>query len=175
MRSDQMKKGVERAPHRSLFKAMGYTDEELEKPIIGVANSYSEAVPGHIHLRDLAEKVKEGIRQAGGTPVEFNTIAICDGIAMGHIGMKYSLPSRELIADSVETMAIAYPFDGMVCIADCDKIVPGMMMAMLRVDIPAIYLGGGPMMAGEYDKKAVDLISVFEGVGAFSSGKMSAK
>ena len=175
MRSDQMKKGLERAPHRSLFKAMGYTDDELARPIIGVANSFNEVIPGHIHLRELAEKVKEGIRQAGGTPVEFNTIGICDGIAMGHMGMKYSLPSRELVADSVETMATAYPFDGMVCIADCDKIVPGMMMAMLRVDIPAIYLSGGPMMAGECNKKTVDLISVFEGVGAFAAGKMSEK
>ena len=175
MRSDQMKKGIERAPHRSLFKAMGYTDKELTRPIIGVANSFSEVIPGHIHLRELSEKVKEGIRQAGGTPVEFNTIGICDGIAMGHKGMKYSLPSRELIADSVETMATAYPFDGMVCIADCDKIVPGMMMAMLRVNIPAIYLSGGPMMAGTCNKKAVDLVSVFEGVGEYARGKISAK
>jgi dihydroxy-acid dehydratase len=173
MRSDQMKKGAERAPHRALFKAMGYTDSELTKPIVGVANSFSELIPGHIHLRELAEKVKEGIRQAGGTPVEFNTIGICDGIAMGHAGMKYSLPSRELIADSVETMATAYPFDGMVCIADCDKIVPGMMMAMLRVNIPSIYLSGGPMMAGRCNKEAVDLISVFEGVGAHSRNKMT--
>ena len=175
MRSDQMKKGIERAPHRSLFKAMGHTDEDLVKPIIGIANSFSEVIPGHIHLRELAEKVKEGVRQAGGTPVEFNTIGICDGIAMGHMGMKYSLPSRELVADSVETMAMAYPFDGMVCIADCDKIVPGMMMAMLRVNIPAIYLSGGPMMAGKCNNKTVDLISVFEGVGAVASGKMSEK
>lgn len=175
MRSDQMKKGLERAPHRSLFKAMGYTDDELARPIIGVANSFNEVIPGHIHLRELAEKVKEGIRQAGGTPAEFNTIGICDGIAMGHMGMKYSLPSRELVADSVETMATAYPFDGMVCIADCDKIVPGMMMAMLRVNIPAIYLSGGPMMAGECNKKVADLITVFEGVGAVAAGKMTEK
>lgn len=175
MRSDQMKKGLERAPHRSLFKAIGYTDEELSRPIIGIANSFNELIPGHIHLRELAEKVKEGVRQAGGTPAEFNTIGICDGIAMGHKGMKYSLPSRELIADSVETMATAYPFDGMVCIADCDKIVPGMMMAMLRVNIPAIYLSGGPMMAGLCGKKTIDLISVFEGVGAHAAGKMSEK
>ena len=175
MRSDQMKKGLERAPHRALFKAMGYTDKDLAKPMIGVANSFNEAIPGHIHLRELAEKVKKGIRKAGGTPVEFNTIGICDGIAMGHKGMKYSLPSRELIADSVETMATAYPFDGMVCIADCDKIVPGMMMAMLRVNIPAIYLSGGPMMAGVCNKKTVDLISVFEGVGARAAGKMTLK
>ena len=175
MRSDQMKKGIERAPHRSLFKAMGYTDKELKRPVIGVANSFNEVIPGHIHLRELAEKVKEGIRKAGGTPMEFNTIGICDGIAMGHKGMKYSLPSRELVADSVETMAMAYPFDGMVCIADCDKIVPGMMMAMLRVNIPAIYLSGGPMMAGKCDKDVVDLISVFEGVGGVASGHMSEK
>jgi dihydroxy-acid dehydratase len=175
MRSDQMKKGLERAPHRSLFKAIGYGDAELARPIIGIANSFNEVIPGHIHLRDLSEKVKQGIRKAGGTPMEFNTIGICDGIAMGHSGMKYSLPSRELIADSVETMATAYPFDGMVCIADCDKIVPGMMMAMLRVNIPAIYLGGGPMMAGRCNKKTVDLISVFEGVGAYARKKISAK
>lgn len=170
-----MKKGAERAPHRALFKAMGYTDAELVRPIIGVANSFSELIPGHIHLRELGEKVKEGVRQAGGTPVEFNTIGICDGIAMGHAGMKYSLPSRELVADSVETMATAYPFDGMVCVADCDKIVPGMMMAMLRLNIPSIYLSGGPMMAGSCNKKAVDLISVFEGVGAHARKKMTAK
>ncbi|HGJ64490.1 TPA: dihydroxy-acid dehydratase, partial [bacterium] len=129
MRSDKMKKGLERTPHRSLFKAMGYTDEELEKPIIGVVNSYNELIPGHIHLDKITKAVKEGVRMAGGTPMEFPTIGVCDGIAMGHEGMKYSLVSRELIADSVEIMAKAYPFDGLVFITNCDKIIPGMLMA----------------------------------------------
>ncbi|MFQ5952013.1 MAG: dihydroxy-acid dehydratase [Candidatus Omnitrophota bacterium] len=173
MRSDLMKKGPERAPHRSLFKALALTDEELDRPIIGIANSVSEVIPGHKHLGDLAEAVKAGVRMAGGTPVEFNTIGICDGIAMGHKGMKYSLPSRELIADSVEIMGTAYPIDGMVCICDCDKIVPGMMMAMLRLNIPAILLSGGPMLAGCISKDAIDLISVFEGVGAHASGRIT--
>ncbi|NQT32402.1 MAG: dihydroxy-acid dehydratase [Candidatus Omnitrophica bacterium] len=173
MRSDQMKKGLERAPHRSLFKAMAYTDEDIKKPIIGIANSFNEVIPGHIHLREIADKVKAGVRIAGGTPMEFNTIGVCDGIAMGHKGMKYSLPSRELIADSVEIMATAYPFDGLVCICDCDKIVPGMMMAMLRLNIPSIIVSGGPMMAGKLGDKAIDLIAVFEGVGARSSGKIT--
>ncbi len=175
MRSDQMKKGLERAPHRSLFKALAYTDEELNRPIIGIANSANELIPGHNHLKDIAEAVKTGIRIAGGTPMEFSTIGICDGIAMGHKGMKYSLPSRELIADSVETMGMAYPIDGLVCIADCDKILPGMMMAMLRLNIPSILVSGGPMLAGCVKKKPVDLISVFEGVGARTSGKISDK
>ncbi|MBN1897817.1 MAG: dihydroxy-acid dehydratase [Spirochaetes bacterium] len=168
MRSDMMKKGLERAPHRSLFKAMGYTDEELSRPIIGIANSANELIPGHIHLDKLAEAVKAGVRMAGGTPMEFSTIGICDGIAMGHKGMKYSLPSRELIADSVEVMATAYPFDGLVLVADCDKIVPGMLMAALRLNIPAIYVAGGPMFAGRYKGKDIDLITVFEGVGAMA-------
>ncbi len=173
MRSDMMKKGPERAPHRSLLKAMGLTDEDLERPIIGIANSANEVIPGHIHLGKLAETVKAGIRMAGGTPLEFNTIGICDGIAMGHKGMKYSLPSRELIADSVEIMGTAYPFDGMVCICNCDKIVPGMMMAMLRLNIPSLMLSGGPMLAGCMNKEAIDLISVFEAVGARASGKIT--
>jgi len=173
MRSDQMKKGIERAPHRSLFKAMGYTDEDLSRPIVGIANSFNEVIPGHIHLRGLVEAVKEGIREAGGTPMEFNTIGICDGIAMGHKGMKYSLPSREIVADSVESMGMAYAFDGLLCMASCDKIVPGMMMAMLRLNIPAIFFSGGPMLAGKKDGKAIDLITVFEGVGAHSSGKIT--
>jgi len=170
-----MKKGLERAPHRSLFKAMSYTNEELNRPIIGIANSANEVIPGHIHLKGLAEAVKAGVRMSGGTPMEFNTIGVCDGIAMGHAGMKYSLPSRELIADSVEIMASAYPFDGLVCISDCDKIVPGMMMAMLRLNIPAILVSGGPMFAGKIKKDAIDLISVFEGVGARSAGKITDK
>ncbi|MDD5066815.1 MAG: dihydroxy-acid dehydratase [bacterium] len=173
MRSDQMKKGLERAGHRSLFKAMGYINEELEQPIIGIANSWNELIPGHIHLRELAESVKAGVRMAGGTPMEFNTIGVCDGIAMGHKGMKYSLSSRELIADSVEVMGTAYPFDGLVLIADCDKIVPGMLMAALRLNIPAIYVAGGPMLAGRFKKKDVDLITVFEGVGEYTRKKLT--
>ncbi|MDD4957526.1 MAG: dihydroxy-acid dehydratase, partial [Candidatus Omnitrophica bacterium] len=173
MRSDQMKKGLERAPHRSLFKALSYTDEELNRPIIGIANSASELIPGHNHLRDIAEAVKAGIRMAGGTPMEFSTIGVCDGIAMGHKGMKYSLPSRELIADSVEIMGNAYPVDGMICICDCDKIVPGMLMAMLRINVPAILVSGGPMLTGCVKKRPVDLITVFEGVGARASNKIS--
>ncbi len=173
MRSDLMKKGLERAPHRSLFKAIGYTNEELDRPIIGVANSWNELIPGHIHLQDIAEAVKSGVRMAGGTPMEFNTIGVCDGIAMGHTGMKYSLSSRELIADSVEIMATAYPFDGLVLIADCDKIVPGMLMAALRLNIPAIYVAGGPMLAGRFTGRDVDLITVFEGVGEYTRKKIS--
>jgi len=175
MRSDAMKKGLERAPHRSLFKAMGYTDEELDRPIIGIANSANELIPGHIHLKNIAEAVKAGVRMAGATPMEFNTIGICDGIAMGHKGMKYSLPSRELIADTVEVMATAYPFDGLVLIADCDKIVPGMLMAALRVNVPSIYISGGPMYAGRYQGKDIDLITAFEGVGSVSRKAMTEK
>jgi len=175
MRSDLMKKGVERAPHRSLFKAMGYTDEEIARPLIGVVNSYNEIIPGHIHLRTITEQVKAGIRMAGGTPVEFPAIGVCDGIAMGHVGMKYSLASRELIADSVEVMAIAQPFDGLVFVTNCDKIIPGMLMAALRINIPSIFISGGPMLAGKLRGKPIDLITVFEGVGAVKSGKMTPK
>jgi dihydroxy-acid dehydratase len=173
MRSDVMKKGLERAPHRSLFKAMGITDEELARPFIGIANSANEVIPGHIHLHLLAHAVKEGIRTAGATPLEFSTIGICDGIAMGHEGMKYSLGSRELIADSVEVMAMAYPFDGMILIANCDKIVPGMMMAMSRLNIPAILVSGGPMLAGSYRGEETDVITVFEAVGKVAAGQMT--
>jgi len=173
MRSDAMKKGVERAPHRSLFKAMGYTDEELARPLIGVANSANEVIPGHIHLHRVCQAAKEGIRMAGGTPLEFSTIGICDGIAMGHEGMKYSLGSRELIADSVEVMAMAYPFDGLILIANCDKIVPGMMMAMARLNIPAILVSGGPMLTGWHGGKETDVITVFEAVGKVAAGRMS--
>jgi dihydroxy-acid dehydratase len=167
-----MKKGLERAPHRSLFKAMGYTDEEIERPMIGVVNSANEIIPGHIHLDIIAEDVKSGIRMAGGTPVEFPVIGVCDGIAMGHTGMKYSLASRELIADSIEIMAVAHPFDGLVMVTNCDKIIPGMLMAALRLNIPTIFISGGPMMAGILDGKTVDLISVFEGVGKVKSRRM---
>ncbi len=173
MRSDAMKKGLERAPHRALFKAMGYSDEELGRPLIGVANSANEVIPGHIHLHRVAQAVKEGIRMAGGTPLEFSTIGICDGIAMGHEGMKYSLGSRELIADSVEVMAMAYPFDGLVLIANCDKIVPGMMMAMTRLNIPAILVSGGPMLTGWHRGKETDVITVFEAVGKVAAGQMT--
>ncbi len=173
MRSDLMKKGVEKAPHRSLFKAMGYTQSEIDRPLIGVVNSANEIIPGHIHLDKIAEGVKAGIRQSGGTPIEFNTIGVCDGIAMNHAGMRYSLVSRELIADSVEIMAMAHPFDGLVLIPNCDKIIPGMMMAALRLNIPAILISGGPMLAGHVGGKPVDLISVFEGVGAIKAGQIT--
>ncbi len=173
MRSDLMKKGVEKAPHRSLFKAMGYTQSEIDRPLIGVVNSANEIIPGHIHLDKIAEGVKTGIRLSGGTPIEFNTIGVCDGIAMNHAGMRYSLASRELIADSVEIMAMAHPFDGLVLIPNCDKIIPGMMMAALRLNIPAILISGGPMLAGHVGGKPVDLISVFEGVGAIKAGQIT--
>jgi len=173
MRSDLMKKGVEKAPHRSLFKAMGYTQVEIDRPLIGIVNSANEIIPGHMHLDRIAEGVKAGVRLAGGTPVEFSTIGICDGIAMNHAGMRYSLASRELIADSVEVMAMAHPFDGLVLIPNCDKIIPGMMMAALRLNIPAVLVSGGPMLAGYVGGKPVDLISVFEGVGALKAGRMS--
>ena len=172
MRSDMMKKGLERAPHRSLFKAMGYTDEEIARPLIGVVNSANEIIPGHIHLDIITEDVKSGIRMAGGTPVEFPVIGVCDGIAMGHTGMKYSLASRELIADSIEVMVIAHPFDALVMIPNCDKIIPGMLMAALRLNIPTIFISGGPMMAGTLEGKTVDLISVFEGVGRVKTRQM---
>jgi dihydroxy-acid dehydratase len=167
-----MKKGLERAPHRSLFKAMGYTDEEIARPLIGVVNSANEIIPGHIHLDLITRDVKAGILMSGGTPVEFPVIGVCDGIAMGHAGMKYSLASRELIADSIEIMATAHPFDALVFIPNCDKIIPGMLMAALRLNIPAIFISGGPMLAGKLAGKAVDLISVFEGVGAVKSRRM---
>lgn len=176
MRSDLMKKGLERAPHRSLLKAMGYTDEEIARPLIGVVNSANEIIPGHVHLNTIAEDVKAGIRLAGGTPILFPAIGVCDGIAMGHTGMKYSLASRELIADSTEVMAMAHPFDGLVLIPNCDKIVPGLLMAALRLNIPAVFVSGGPMLAGtRRDGTSADLISVFEGVGAVRAGKMTQK
>lgn len=173
MRSDRMKKGLEKAPHRSLFSAMGCLPEELERPIIGIANSANELIPGHIHLDRVCQSVKDGIRLAGGTPMEFSTIGVCDGIAMNHEGMKYSLGSRELICDSVEVMAKAYPFDGLVLIPNCDKIIPGMMMAAMRLNIPCIMVSGGPMLAGRFKGRPVDLISVFEGVGKVAGGLMS--
>ena len=176
MRSDIAKKGVERAPHRSLLRAMGLTDRELGQPFIGVVNSFSEVIPGHIHLNSIAAAVKDGVRSAGGTPFEVNTIGVCDGIAMGHLGMKYSLPSRELIADSVEIVAQAHAFDALVFIANCDKIVPGMLMAAVRLNIPAIFISGGPMLAGRLGDKPgekFDLSTMFMAVGKVSTGKMN--
>lgn len=173
MRSDLVKKGLEKAPHRSLFKAMGYTDEELRRPLVGVVNAHNEIVPGHIHLDTIARAVKDGIRMTGGTPVEFPAIAICDGIAMNHEGMKYSLASRELIADSVEAMAMAHAFDGLVFIPNCDKVVPGMLMAAARLDLPAIFVSGGPMLAGVFQGRKAALSDIFEGIGAVRAGKMT--
>jgi dihydroxy-acid dehydratase len=177
MKSDIAKKGIERAPHRALFKAMGYTDEEMKRPLIGIANSANSIIPGHIHLNNITDAVKTGIYMAGGMPVEFGTIGVCDGIAMNHTGMKYSLGSRELIADSVEVMATAHAFDAMVMVANCDKIVPGMLMAAARLDLPTVVISGGPMLAGTHPEKSkenkIDLITVFEAVGAVKSGKMT--
>ncbi len=173
MKSDKTKKGVERAPHRSLFRAMGYTDEELARPIIGVVNSKTEIIPGHIHLQPIVEAVKAGIRMAGGTPMEFPAIGVCDGIAMGHEGMKYSLVTRELIADSVECVATAHAFDGLVMVPNCDKIVPGMLMAAGRLDLPTVVVSGGPMLAGKYGDRRLSLTDMFEAVGSVASGKLS--
>ncbi len=174
MRSDVIKKGFERAPHRSLLRAAGVKEEDFKKPFIAVVNSFVEIIPGHVHLNKVGAIIKEEIKKAGGVPFEFNTIGVDDGIAMGHAGMKYSLPSRELIADSVETMIRAHQFDGMICIPNCDKIVPGMLMAAMRVNIPTIFVSGGPMAAGRTkDGRTVDLISVFEGVGSYQSGKIN--
>jgi dihydroxy-acid dehydratase len=167
-----MTRGLEKAPHRSLLYALGLTREELKRPLIGVVNSANEIVPGHLHLDQIAQAVKAGVRMAGGTPIEFPTIGVCDGLAMNHEGMRFSLPSRELIADSIEIMATAHPFDGLVLIPNCDKVVPGMLMAMLRLDIPAILISGGPMLAGEYQGRPIDLISVFEGVGQVKTGQI---
>ena len=175
MRSDIIKKGFEKAPHRSLLKATGsiLSNNDFRKPFIGICNSFNELIPGHSHLQELGKIAKEEVRKAGGVPFEFNTIGVCDGIAMGHIGMRYSLASRELIADSVETVAEAHRLDGLVCIPNCDKITPGMMMAALRINIPVIFVSGGPMKAGHTPSgKTVDLISVFEAVGQFSAGKI---
>jgi dihydroxy-acid dehydratase len=173
MKSDAVKKGLERASHRSLLYALSCSREDMDKPFIGIVNSFTDIVPGHIHLRQIADAVKEGVRAAGGVPFEFNTIAICDGIAMNHTGMKYSLPSRELIADSVEIMAEAHAFDALVFIPNCDKIIPGMLMAALRINVPAIFISGGPMLAGNLDGKKIDLNTVFEGIGAVVGGKMT--
>ena len=177
MKSDVIKKGIERAPHRALLYATGCRPEEMDKPFIGIVNSFTEIVPGHIHLRDIAQAVKAGVYSGGGVPFEFNTIAVCDGIAMNHLGMKYSLPSRELIADSIEIMAEAHAFDALVFIPNCDKIVPGMLMAAVRLNLPSIFISGGPMLAGSLSGKdgikKVDYISVFEAVGKVTNGQMT--
>ncbi len=176
MRSDTVKKGYEKAPHRALLRATGVQEEDFGKPFVAIVNSHVDIVPGHVHLQEFGKLVKEAVRAAGGVPFEFNTIGVDDGIAMGHAGMKYSLPSRELIADCVETMIEAHRFDAMVCIPNCDKIVPGMLLAAMRVNIPTIFVSGGPMAAGKTpDGETIDLISVFEGVGAFSAGKIDEK
>jgi len=175
MRSDAIKKGYERAPHRSLLRATGVVSEEdFNKPFIAIVNSYIDIIPGHVHLQEFGKLIKDAVRKAGGVPFEFNTIGVDDGIAMGHAGMKFSLPSRELIADSVETMIQAHQFDGMVCVPNCDKIVPGMAMAAIRLDIPTIFISGGPMKAGKTPEgDTIDLVSVFEGVGAYQAGSIS--
>ncbi len=174
MNSDMIKKGFERAPHRGLLKACGIKDEDMGKPFIAIANSYVDIIPGHVHLNQVGTMVKEAVRRAGGVPFIFNTIGICDGVAMGHTGMKYSLASREIIADSVEAMLRAHCFDGMICIPNCDKIIPGMMMAAMRVNIPTIFVSGGPMKAGKTPSgKVVDLISIFEGVAAYNNKKIN--
>ncbi len=175
MRSDQMKSGVTRIPHRSLFKSLGLTDEEIRRPMIGIVNSQNDIIPGHLHLDDIVEAVKAGVRMAGGTPFQFPAIGVCDGIAMGHKGMKYSLISREHIADSVEIMAMAHPFDALVFVPNCDKIVPGMLMAALRLNIPSIFISGGPMMPGFYDGKKMTVSNAFEAVGAAGANKLTPK
>ncbi|PKM94163.1 MAG: dihydroxy-acid dehydratase [Firmicutes bacterium HGW-Firmicutes-1] len=173
MRSDSVKSGVERAPHRSLFKAMGYTDEEIKRPLIGIVNAKSEIVPGHIHLDTVVEAVKTGVLISGGTPIVFPSIGVCDGIAMGHVGMHYSLVTRELVADSVEAMVMAHGFDALVMVPNCDKVVPGMLMAAARLNIPTIFVSGGPMLSITNELKELDLSDVFEAVGSFKAGKMT--
>ncbi len=173
MRSDAIRRGAERAPHRSLLYATGLTPEELDRPLIGVVNSHNDLVPGHVHLDRVGQAARAGVRMAGGTPLEFSTIAVCDGIAMGHAGMRYSLPSRELIADSVEAMVSAHALDGLILVPNCDKVVPGMLMAAARLDVPAIFVSGGPMLAGRFRGSNVDVNTVFEAVGRYAAGRMS--
>lgn len=170
MNSDTIKNGIDRAPHRSLLKALGLTDREMKKPFIGVVNSFTEMVPGHMHLRQIAEAVKAGIRENGGTPFEFSTVAVCDGIAMGHVGMHFSLASRELIADSIEVMAKGHQLDALVLIPSCDKVVPGMLMAAMRLNLPAIIVSGGPMLPGRFEGKTVSVSTIFEAVGQVHAG-----
>ena len=175
MRSNTVKLGSTRAAHRSLFYAMGYTADDLKKPMIGVVNAFNEIIPGHFHLRDIVDAVKLGVAAAGGTPVEFPAIGICDGIAMGHDGMKYPLPSRELVADSLEAMAMGHAFDGLVLVPNCDKIVPGMLMAAARLNIPAVVVSGGPMLAGRYQGRDISVSNMFEAAGLYEAGKISAE
>ncbi len=172
-RSDKVKKGIERAPHRALLRACGLSEEDFDKPFIGIANSYIDIIPGHVHLREFVEPIKEEIRKLGGVPIEFNVIGVDDGIAMGHEGMHYSLPSRELIADSIETVVNAHQLDALICVPNCDKIVPGMLMGALRVNVPTVFISGGPMLAGEVNGQKVDLISVFEGIGKLKKGEIT--
>ncbi len=173
MQSDMVKKGIERAPHRSLLRALGLSSWEMEQPFIGVVNTFSEVIPGHRHLQEVAQAVKDGVRSAGGTPFEMNTIGVCDGIAMNHPGMRFSLPSRELIADSVETLAVGHGFDALVLIPNCDKIIPGMLMAAVRLNLPTIFVSGGPMLAGTWGEEKVDLSTMFAAVGKVVSGQMT--
>ncbi len=173
MRSDNVKKGMQQAPHRSLFNALGFTDEEMKKPMIGIVSSYNEIVPGHMNLDKIVDAVKLGVAEAGGMPVVFPAIAVCDGIAMGHVGMKYSLVTRDLIADSTECMALAHQFDGLVMVPNCDKNVPGLLMAAARLNIPTVFVSGGPMLAGHIDGKKKSLSSMFEAVGSYAAGSMS--
>jgi len=173
MKSDSVNKGIARSPHRSLFKALGFIEEEFKRPLIGIACAKSEIVPGHLHLDNIARAAADGVRMAGGAPVIFPVIGVCDGIAMGHEGMKYSLPTRELIADSVECMAIAHAFDGLVFIPNCDKIIPGMLMSAARLNLPSVFVSGGPMLAGRKDGKPLTLTTMFEAVGAVAAGKIS--
>jgi dihydroxy-acid dehydratase len=175
MKSDAVKKGIQQAPHRSLFNALGLTEEEMKRPLIGIVNSYNEIVPGHMNLDKITEAVKLGVAMAGGVPRVFPAIAVCDGIAMGHVGMKYSLVTRDLIADSTESMALAHQFDALVMIPNCDKNVPGLLMAAARINVPTIFVSGGPMLAGHLKGRKRSLSSMFEAVGEHTAGKMSAE
>lgn len=174
-RSKEVTEGVARAPHRSLFYAMGYLPEDLEKPLVGIVNAHNEIIPGHFHLNEIVQAVKLGVSAGGGTPIEFPSIGICDGISMNHSGMKYPLASRELIADSIEVMTMAHKFDALVLVGNCDKVVPGMLMAAARLNVPAIYISGGPMIAGNHKGRTLDLVSTFEGVGAYAEGKITSE
>ena len=173
MKSDAVKKGVQQAPHRSLFNALGFTQEEMDRPLVGIVSSYNEIVPGHMNLDKIVNAVKQGVAMAGGTPVVFPAIAVCDGIAMGHIGMKYSLVTRDLIADSTEAMAMAHQFDALVMVPNCDKNVPGLLMAAARINVPTVFVSGGPMMAGHVQGHKTSLSSMFEAVGSYTAGKIS--
>ena len=174
MKSDNVKKGIQQAPHRSLFNALGMTKEEMERPLVGIVSSYNEIVPGHMNLDKIVNAVKQGVAMAGGTPVVFPAIAVCDGIAMGHIGMKYSLVTRDLIADSTEAMALAHQFDALVMVPNCDKNVPGLLMAAARINVPTVFVSGGPMLAGHVKGRKRSLSSMFEAVGEYSAGKLTA-